>query len=67
MQSTLTPGRSRGQGEQLAGERAAADDQDARRIAAVRPAVLDGRQAALARRSSMSRRAVSAATPASRQ
>ena len=62
--------------DQLPRQRAAADDQDARRVGRARRA--GGRrigalgshrrhQAALARRSSMSRRAVSAATPASRQ
>ena len=63
-------------GDQLARQRAAADDEDAIGVRRVRPA-RGGReralsahrlaQAALARRSSMSRRAVSAATPASRQ
>ena len=63
--STRTPGMPGGQRQQLARERAAADDDEPRRAASVRG---DGRpQAALARRSSMSRRAVSAATPASRQ
>ena len=59
-------GDARGQRQQLARERAAADDDEPRRDGVGR-----GRwpqpQAALARRSSMSRRAVSAATPASRQ
>ena len=62
--STRTPGMPAVSGEQLARERAAADDDEPRRCGSCR---WPEPQAALARRSSMSRRAVSAATPASRQ